>query len=234
MGGFSRSARWAVVPRWAVISSATAPVLLVGGWTVAAARQRPGFDPVRESISALAAVDADSRWMMTAALAGVGVCHLVTATGLRPAATPGRVLLGVGGAGTLAVSAFPLPADHARSAAHAVAAAVAFGALGAWPAFSADGRGWPAFRAGGRGWTGERGRGVSWGLRRPVALGAAATLLGLIGWFVSQLGGGSLLGLTERLAAGAQALWPFVVVMTCMNRPGAASAGTAQGRSAVD
>lgn len=196
------------VPWWAVLSSAAAPVLLIGGWTVAASRQRAGFDPVRESISALAAVDADSRWMMTAALAGVGVCHLATAGGLRPAAVPGRLLLALGGAGTLAVAAAPLPADHGQSGAHAVAAVVAFGALGAWPAVSARRRA-SADEA-----TGTASAGcAAWALRRPVALGASGVLLGLLGWFVTQLGGGPWLGLTERLAAGTQAIWPLVAVL---------------------
>ena len=47
------------------VSSAAAPVLLIGGWTVAAGRQRGGFDPVVETISALAAHGADDRWLMT-------------------------------------------------------------------------------------------------------------------------------------------------------------------------
>jgi hypothetical protein len=193
------------VPWWAVLSSAAAPVLLIGGWTVAAARQRAGFDPVAASISALAAVDADSRWVMTTALAGVGVCHLATASGLRPAAGPGRVLLALGGVGTLAVAAAPLPADHGQSGAHTVAATVAFGALAAWPAVS------PRRQATDPGPAAE---GPGWALRRPVALGASGVLLGLLGWFAGQLGGGSWLGLTERLAAGAQAVWPLVAVLS--------------------
>lgn len=208
------------VPRWAVLSAAAAPVLLIGGWTVAAARQRAGFDPVRESISALAAVDADSRWVMTAALAGVGVCHLVTAAGLRPAAVPGRALLALGGAGTLAVAAAPLPADHGQSGAHALVAAVAFGALGAWPAVSARrspaGGARPAAGPDDAG-AGSGGAATASGgraLRRPTAFGASVVLLGLLGCFVTQLGGGSWLGLTERLAAGAQAIWPLVAVLS--------------------
>lgn len=46
---------------------------------------------------------------MTVGLAGLGICHGVTAAGLRPAAAAGRVVLVVGGAATLAVAALPLP-----------------------------------------------------------------------------------------------------------------------------
>jgi hypothetical protein len=63
---------------WALLSSTAAPVLLIGGWTLAATRQPAGFDSTRDTISALAALDARDRWIMTVALAGVGVAHLAT------------------------------------------------------------------------------------------------------------------------------------------------------------
>lgn len=183
-------------PWWVVLSSASAPVLLVGGWSVAAAQQIGGFDPVVESISALAASGADRRWIMTSALAGVGVCHLTTALGLRAAAGPGRAVLAAGGVATVLVAAFPLPAEDGSSTAHAIAAGVAFGALAVWPAAS--------WRRGAPTWT----------LRKPGAVAAAGVLLGLVGWFVAELGGNRL-GLAERAAAGAQACWPLVVALSC-------------------
>jgi len=69
------------VPWWGVISSAAAPVLLIGGWTVAAGLQ-PRFDPVADTISALAAIGATDRWVMTLTfLLGFGsVPHFVFAS----------------------------------------------------------------------------------------------------------------------------------------------------------
>src|SRR5947209_5157235 len=120
------------VPWWAVLSSALAPVLLIGGWTLAAARQGPGFSSVRDTISALAGRAATDRWLMTVALVGVGVCHLATAAGLRPAAPAGRVILAIGGVATLVVAAFPVPAAGI-SRPHTAAAWLAFTALAVWP-----------------------------------------------------------------------------------------------------
>lgn len=163
-----------------------APVALIGGWTVAAALQRGGFDQVTGTISALAARDADHREVMTAALAALGVCHLTTAAALRSAGLPARLLYGIGGAATVLVAAFPLPADDGHSAAHTAAAAVAFGTLAAWPAL----------------------------VRRPADRVAAGVLLGLVGWFAVELiGGGAQVGLSERVAAGAQAIWPLIAVL---------------------
>ena len=179
-------------PWWGLVSSAAAPVLLIGGWTVAAGRQRGGFDPVVETISALAAHGADDRWLMTAALAGLGTCHLTTALALRAAASPGRVLLAVGGVGTLLVALFPLPAGGDGSAAHTAAAAVSFVSLAAWPLLA--GRSSTEVAA----------------LRPAVSVAAGAVLLGLVGWFFVELVADTdRVGLSERVAAGAQSLWPL-------------------------
>ena len=180
-------------PWWGLVSSAAAPVLLIGGWTVAAGRQRGGFDPVVETISALAAHGADDRWLMTTALAGLGACHLTTALALRAAAAPGRAVLALGGTGTLLVAAFPLPAGGGGSAAHTAAAAASFVSLGAWPLLA----GRPSAEV--------------WPLRRPVSVAAGVVLLGLVGWFFVELVADTgRVGLSERVAAGAQSVWPLV------------------------
>lgn len=205
------------VPWWGVLSSAAAPVLLVGGWTVAASRQPPGFDSTVETISVLAALRATDRGVMTAALAGLGVCHAVTAMALRPAATPGRVLMAVGGVATVLVAAFPLPDGEGSSRAHVLAAGTAFLLLAGWPAFA-----------------GRNGPGVPWGLRRRVSVIAAGVLTALLALFVVSLGSHTLLGLTERLVAGSQALWPLAVVLSARrasSRP-ARDSGSAAARRA--
>lgn len=185
------------VPWWAALSSSAAPTVLIGGWTVAAARQPDGFSSVRDTISALAAHGATDRWIMTAALAGLGACHAVTALGLRQAAVPGRIVLGIGGLATTAVAAFPQP-DGGSSPAHVGAAAIGFATLALWPALA---------------W--RRDRPMPFGLSLPVALGASGVLIGLLGWFASELyGDGDAIGLSERMVAGAQALWPLAVVIS--------------------
>jgi hypothetical membrane protein len=118
-------------PWWGLLSATAAPVLLIGGWTLAASRQQGGFDPVRRTISALAARDADDRWVMTTALVGLGLCHVTTALAVRRAASPGRLLLAVGGVATVLVAAFPQPGADRSSAAHTAAAGTAFVALAA-------------------------------------------------------------------------------------------------------
>jgi hypothetical membrane protein len=183
------------VPWWAMVSSSLALVFLVGGWTVAAAVQPAAYDPFRDTISALAGHDAAHRWIMTVGLAGVGICHLATAAGLRPARAAGRITLGLGGAATLLVAASPLP-HSGGSQRHGVAAALAFVALALWPLVAAG-----------------RAPATPWTLRPVTSLAATTVLLGLLGWFAIELSAeGTWIGATERAAAAAQAIWPLVVV----------------------
>jgi hypothetical membrane protein len=189
------------VPGWALLSSAAAPVLLIGGWTLAARLQHPPFDSVRDTISALAGHGADHRWVMTGALAGVGVCHLATALALRPLPRAARGLHAVGGAATILVAAFPLPATGS-SGPHTVAAATALTSLAAWPALAVR-RSGPAAQA----------------LPPALAAAAAAILLSLVGWLFAELvTDGDQVGLAERAAAGAQAGWPLVAVVVAHRR----------------
>jgi hypothetical protein len=94
---------------------------------------------------------------------------------------PGRVTLGLGGAATVAVAALPQPAYG-----HLFAAGIAFVALAIWPLFSA----------------------VPGGGSRILG---TATLLAILLWFGVQLDGGQSIGLSERILATAQALWPLLI-----------------------
>ena len=118
------------VPGWALVSAVAAPVSMIGGWTLAGSRQQ-SFDAVGETISALAASGATAPWIMSAALAGTGIAHVVTAAGLRPVPRAARALQALGGAATVVVAALPV---DVWPRAHGAAAAVGFGALALWPA----------------------------------------------------------------------------------------------------
>jgi hypothetical membrane protein len=181
------------IPWWTLTSAAVAPILLVGGWTLASGRQPAGYNPIRDTISSLAAEGATDRWIMTLALAGLGVCYMVTAAGLRPAPRSGRIVLAGGGLATLLVAAFPQPA-RGNSIAHTVAATVAFTALATWPLFAA--RRQPRTPL----------------LAFSASIPATVIMIVLVLWFVVEIHGGHR-GLAERASAGAEALWPFSVVV---------------------
>jgi Protein of unknown function (DUF998) len=203
------------VPWWGVISSAAAPVLLVGGWELAATLQPASYNEVTRTVSALASEGAADRWVMTFAFVIVGACDVLTALALRPAARPGRLILIAGGIAGMLVAASP---DHGGggSLAHALWAAVGIAALTAWPAGS---------------W--RRGHWVPWGLRPGLSAAVACVLLLLLGWFLVELiYGGGQVGLAERILGVAQALWPLLVVLSCRQSHARAGALTAEAASA--
>ena len=172
---------------WA--SATAAPVALIGGWTLAATRQPEAYDATRDTISALAAHGADDRWLMTAALAVVGGCHVVTAYGFEEAAPLGRVLLGLGGVATGLVAVFAEPSE-----AHFPVATASFVLLAVWPAAS----GVPTPRGG-------------W-----VAAGAMSALLA---WFGTELGGERVGFVERVAAAAESLWPLAAVALTASRRP---------------
>lgn len=190
------------VPWWGVIPAAAAPVLLIGGWTVAARLQPGSFNAVADTISALAARGATDRQVMTLALAGTGTCYVLTGLALRPAAWPGRLILMAGGAATVLVAANPQPGEGGSSPVHTFWAAVGFITLAVWPLAAA-----------------RRESQAPAVLRAAGSACAAGVLTGLLVWFGAELiTAGHQVGLAERVLAGAQAAWPFILVLACRRR----------------
>jgi hypothetical membrane protein len=189
------------VPWWGVAASTASPLVLVGGWTLAAGLQPPSFSQVTDTVSALAAPGATDRWVMTLVFVVVGACYVVTGAGLRSAAPAGRVILITAAIAGILVAVNP---EHAGSTSvpHAFWAALGFAGLAAWPAGA---------------W--RRGRSVPWGLRPAVCFRAVAFQLILLVWFVAELiTGAGQVGLAERVAGAAQALWPLTVILSCRVR----------------
>ncbi|MFC8391362.1 DUF998 domain-containing protein [Streptomyces sp. NPDC057238] len=191
-----------LVPRWALFSSGCAPVLLVAGWVIAASLEGPAYDPVTQTISVLAAYGAAGSWVMTAAFLGLGACHLLTAWGLRAAATAGRVALAGGGAAALVVALLPAPSSGG-SLRHGSVAAVGFALLALWPLLAADG-----------------GRTAPWALRPAASAVATASMVVGAVWFLVEMHRHGAAGVAERVVTVIQSLWPFVVVTSCLRHAG--------------
>jgi hypothetical membrane protein len=187
------------VPWWGLVSSVAAPVLMAGGWTVAAALQPHSYSPVADTVSALAAVGARDRWVMTLTFVVVAACDVVTGLALRPARTLGRAILIAGALAGVLVAANPEQPGTLYPLPHIIFGALGCVALVAWPAGA---------------W--RRGPSVPWGLRPAVSAGAIAVLLALLVWFGAELiAVGGQAGLAERIFGAGQALWPLAVVVSC-------------------
>ena len=187
------------VPWWGVVSPVAAPVLMVAGWTAAAGLQPRPVNPVSETVSALAAVGATDRWVMTLTFVLVGACDVITALALRPAGLPGRLMLLAGAVAGMLLAANPEHPGTRFPVPHMICAAIGGAGVVAWPAGA---------------W--RRGPSVPWALRPAVSATAVAVLLALAAWFGMELiSGGGQAGLAERIFGAGQSLWPLLVVASC-------------------
>ena len=184
----------------ALVSSTAAPIGLIGGWAVAA-YMWPEYDPIRQTISELAALDAPTATFMNAMFVLAGVCHIVSAVFLYAVGIPGRVVLAVGGLASIALYFFPLPSVATTSLEHRVVAGVSFVAMALWPAL---------------GW---RRRPIA-SLLRPLPMISAAVAMGaLCLWFFFVWDSdGTTVGFVERLAVGAEAVFPGLVAWALLLR----------------
>jgi hypothetical membrane protein len=174
---------------------------LVGGWTIAAVLEGAAYDPATQTISVLGAYGAAGFWVMTGALLALGVCHLLTAWGLRPAALAGRLALGGGGVAAFVVTLLPAPSSGG-SLHHGSVAVVGFTLLAVWPVLAAD-----------------RGGDAPWGLRLVPSVAATAVMGVGAGWFLIETHRHGVPGVAERLVTCIQSLWPLVVVASCLRYP---------------
>ena len=165
--------------RLGAVCGVLAPTAFVAGWVVNGART-PGYDPLTDAISRLAAEGAATRTGMTACLVVFGVLVPVWARTLarelgRPALGP---VVTVAGLATLAVAALPLTEQggQLQDAGHAAAAFTGYVAMALTPLVAA-----PALAPGAR--------------RLSVATGALSAV-SLTVSIVTGSGGAQRLGLT--------------------------------------
>ncbi|MFH8884523.1 DUF998 domain-containing protein [Streptomyces californicus] len=188
-----RSAPW-----WALLSSGCAPVLLVGSWAIAQERHGPTYDPATDTLSVLASYGATSYWLMTGMLLVLGTSYVVTAHALRRAAPAGRLALAGGGLSALALTLVPAPSSGGALE-HGAVSTVGLVLLAIWPPLAAVRAEGPA----------------PWGLRLDVSLAASAVMIASALWFLAELQSARAPGTAERVVTFLQALWPFLVVLSC-------------------
>jgi hypothetical membrane protein len=193
-----------LIGRPAVVSAYLAPILFIGG-VIVAGLATPGYDPVRQTISELAAIGAPTRVLTTVIFVVTGLCHLVTVSFARGIGILGRIVFLGGALASLAVAVFPLPAGGGSSMAHNTAAIIGFVLLAAWPLLGMR------FR-----------RDFPWLVRPFGSVLGTVVLTALCLWFLAVWSSTSIgyVGLVERIAADAESIWPAVVCTALFVRAG--------------
>lgn len=188
---------------WAAISALVPPLALGVGFLYAASAN-PGFDPVRQPLSDLGALTAPTRWLWAGVLAVMGLGHVVTALGLRPADIAGRWALGAGGVLLILLAIRPNNVVGKFTLLHTLGSAFTFGLLALWPAISA-----------------HAGPRVPWPLRRSV--GVVTSVIAFVLIEVTLWGlilNADTDGIRELLLYAWTSIWPLVVVAWTLTDPG--------------
>ncbi|HYN32397.1 MAG TPA: DUF998 domain-containing protein [Ilumatobacteraceae bacterium] len=152
--------------RTAALGGVIGPVGFIGAWFIAALATSMPYSSIDDAISQLAAVGADTRWLMTAGFVTFGLSLPVFAWALR-ATVGGRAWITATATGlaTLAVAAAPLDRSDTVDRLHGIFAGIGYLTLSATPLLAAS----PLLALGHR-------RLAHWGLAAGVASATALAL----------------------------------------------------------
>lgn len=122
--------------RWRAVGGVVGPAAFVGTWATLGLR-KVGYSPIDDPISRLAAVDASTRWAMSAGLVAFGAGVSLYAAELA-VAVPGKAAAAAAttAAATIGIALTPL-GSAVGGTAHAIAAGLAYSGLAATPVLAA-------------------------------------------------------------------------------------------------
>jgi hypothetical membrane protein len=180
----------------AFIAAIIGPIQSVLGWSIAGALW-VGYDPVRQTISDLAANESPVQLIMSSFFVLGGVLTLIAAIYARTFAMPGRIALFLAAICTFGLTIFPTPLIG-YSIWHRIFAISSFVLSAGWHLFAMRTR-----------------KDAPWILRPPAAIIGTALQTALALWFLSSWTDPNTtnVGVWERVVAVSQALYVSVVVI---------------------
>jgi hypothetical membrane protein len=174
------------------MSAGAAPIALLATAVVARSLATADYNPVRQTLSVLAAAGR-SEWVMTFGIGFSAACLVVTGLGLVMVRPVARFVLAAGGLFGIGVALFPV---SEATTAHLATTCISAFLLAVWPVLAMT-----------------RERHAPFIMRAPAALSASIALFVLLGWTVYETQGGTLLGIAERVSVLAEMIWPAIVVV---------------------
>lgn len=116
----------------ALVAATIGPIqIILGSWIAGALW--PGYDPMRQTISDLAADDSPVKWLMSSFFVLGGILAILAAFGARSLAMPGRIAIFVSGIATFGFTIFATPSQTGYSWPHRWFAIASFVLMSAWP-----------------------------------------------------------------------------------------------------
>ncbi|MEY4078919.1 MAG: hypothetical protein RIS80_688 [Actinomycetota bacterium] len=187
------------IGRPAFIAALIGPVQSVLGWVIAGALWT-GYDPVRQTISDLAANESPVKLIMSSFFVLGGTLTLIASIYARTLAMPGRVALFISAICTYGLTIFPTPLIG-YSTMHRIFAITSFASF----VLSA---GWPLFAMRFR-------KDAPWILRPAASIIATVLQAALALWFLSTWTDPNAtdVGVWERVVAVSQSLYVSIVII---------------------
>ena len=183
----------------ALFAATIGPIQSVLGWLIAGSLW-PGYDPIRKTISDLAADDSPVQALQSSFFILGGTLSLIAAVYARSLAMPGRVIIFAGGLATYGFTYFTTPSQDGSSEMHRVFAIISFVLFSAWPLFSM-----------------RTSKEYPWVLRPMGAVVATLGFTVISLWFLSTWTNpdATNVGLVERIIATAQTTYLSAVIWIC-------------------
>lgn len=184
------------IAKIAFIAAIIGPIQSVLGWTIAGSLW-PGYDPVKQTISDLAANESPVNWIMSSFFVLGGILTLIAAIYARTLAMPGRVALFLSAICTFGLTVFPTPLVG-YSLMHRIFAISSFVLSAGWPILAMR------FR-----------KDAPWVIRPLASIVGTALQTALALWFLSTWTDPSAtnVGVWERVVAVSQSLYVSAVVV---------------------
>lgn len=184
------------IDRLAFYAAIIGPIQSVLGWTIAGSMWA-GYDPIRQTISDLAANESPVNWIMSSFFVLGGVLTLIASVYARTLAMPGRVALFLSAICTFGLTIFPTPLIG-YSLMHRIFAISSFVLSAGWPILAMRMR-----------------KDAPWIIRPTASIIGTALQTALALWFLSTWTdpAATNVGVWERVVAVSQALYVSVVVI---------------------
>lgn len=183
----------------ALFAATLGPIQSVLGWVIAGSLWQ-GYDPIRKTISDLAADDSPVQGIQSSFFILGGTLSLLAAVYARSLAMPGRVVIFLGALATFGFTYFTTPSQDGYSDLHRYFAIASFVLFSAWPLFSM-----------------RISKSYPWVLRPFGAVAATIGFTIISLWFLSTWTNpdSTNVGLVERIIATTQTTYLSAVIWVC-------------------
>ncbi len=182
----------------AAIAAVIGPIQSIAGWTISGLIRGENYDPIRQPISDLAALDSSVFWLQSAFFMFGASLWLIAAFSAKAFAWPGRAALLISAIATVGLTIFPTPSQTSSSELHRFFAILQFVLMTAFPLLAMR------FK-----------RDYHWLIRPPAAITATVIMTAIALWFLAVWvdPNATNVGFVERVITVAQTLYLSGVVL---------------------